>query len=86
MIQAGRSLAELPERGRVVPELDEPAVREVFVSRYRVIYEVFEDRVAMLRVIHGRRDLLTAWGRAQPEEGHHPSRSQTGEYQDHARG
>ena len=68
VIQAGRSLAELSERGRVVPELSEPGVRELFVSRYRVIYEVFEDRVAMLRVIHGRRDLLTAWGRAQPEE------------------
>ena len=68
VIQAGRSLAEFSERGRVVPELGEPGVREVFVSRYRVIYEVFEDRIAMLRVIHGRRDLFAAWGREHSEE------------------
>ena len=68
VIKAGRSLAELSERGRVVPELGEPAVREVFVYRYRLIYEVTEDRVAVLRVIHGSRDLLAARGRAQPEE------------------
>ena len=41
VIHAGRSLAEFSERGRVVPELGEPGVREVFVSRYRVIYEIF---------------------------------------------
>jgi len=67
VIQIGRSLAELSECGRVVPELDEPGVREVFVSRYRVIFEVHEDRVAILRVIHGSRNLLAAWGRASDE-------------------
>lgn len=61
VILAGRSLAELSERGRVVPELNEPSVRELFISRYRLIYEVFEDRVAVLRVIHASRDFLAAW-------------------------
>jgi plasmid stabilization system protein ParE len=41
--------------------LNEDSVRELFVSRYRLIYEVFEDRVAVLRVIHASRDFLAAW-------------------------
>jgi len=66
---AARSLAELSERGRVVPELDDPAVRELLLSRYRVVYEVFPDRVAILRIVHASRDFLATWGRrARPDE------------------
>jgi plasmid stabilization system protein ParE len=50
----------------VVPELGDPAVRELPISRYRVIYEVFADRVAIVRVVHASRDLLAAWGRRTP--------------------
>lgn len=63
LVTAGRSLAELSERGRVVPELGDPAVRELLLSRYRVVYEVFANRVAIVRVIHASRDFLAAWGR-----------------------
>lgn len=41
-----RSLDELAERGRVVAELDEPHVRELFVGSYRLIYEVAEERAS----------------------------------------
>jgi plasmid stabilization system protein ParE len=68
LVTAARSLAELSERGRIVPELGDPAVRELLLSRFRVVYEVFPDRVAIVRVIHASRDLLAAWGRrATPE-------------------
>jgi len=46
-----------------VPELDDPSVRELLLSPYRVIYEVFPERVAVLRIIHASRDLLAAWSR-----------------------
>lgn len=68
LVTAARSLAELSERGRVVPELDDPAVRELLLSRYRVVYEVFSDRVAIVRIIHASRDFLTAWNRRIPRE------------------
>lgn len=61
MIQAARSLAEMPERGRMVPEFRDPALREILLSRYRLIYEVFGDRIAVTRVIHASRDLMAAW-------------------------
>jgi len=35
---AGDSLDELPERGRVVPELGEPDRREILVGQYRLVY------------------------------------------------
>jgi plasmid stabilization system protein ParE len=60
-IKAGRSLAEFPERGRLVPELAEPAVRELLLARYRLVYEVFAERVVVLRVIHASRDFERAW-------------------------
>ena len=58
---AGDSLDELPERGRVVPELGEPHRREILVGKYRLVYRVTRDDVIILRMIHGRRDFLSAW-------------------------
>jgi len=47
-----------PEMGRVVPELDDPAVREVVYGAYRIIYELVRDpnAVFVLRFWHGARD------------------------------
>lgn len=56
-----RSLEEMPERGRVVPELDEPTVRELVVGSYRLIYEIGEEAVYVLGLIHGARDLSALW-------------------------
>jgi toxin ParE1/3/4 len=39
---AVNSLSELALRGRIVPELDDPSVREIIVRSYRVIYRVSE--------------------------------------------
>ncbi len=63
LIGAVKSLAEFAERGRVVPELGDPAVREILLGRYRIVYEVFPDRIGVARIIHGSRDFLGAWGR-----------------------
>lgn len=56
-----RSLAELAERGRIVPELQQPAVRELVVGSYRLIYEISEEDVYVLGLIHGARDLAALW-------------------------
>lgn len=64
LVAAARSLSELSERGRIVPELDDPQVRELLLARYRLVYEVLPDRVAVLRVIHASRDFLAAWRRS----------------------
>jgi len=54
---AARSLRKSPRRGRIVPEFGDPAVREIFVKSYRLIYEVQEDAVIILAFIHGAQQL-----------------------------
>lgn len=51
-----------------MPELGDPAVREIFLARYRIIYEVFADRIGVARIIHANRDFLAAWGRSESAE------------------
>lgn len=56
-----QSLQTLTERGRIVPELDDPAVRELFVYRYRLIYQVSESTATVLGFLHGARDFNRWW-------------------------
>ena len=50
------SLASFPDRGRAVPELQRPDVRELVVKPYRVIYRRDPKRVVVLTIRHGRRE------------------------------
>jgi plasmid stabilization system protein ParE len=38
-LDAASSLDTFSERGRLVPELDQPSVRQLLVQRYRLLYE-----------------------------------------------
>lgn len=55
------SLDQFTERGRIVPEIDDPTVRELFVYRYRLVYEVSDLRVTILGFLHGARDFNRWW-------------------------
>jgi plasmid stabilization system protein ParE len=55
-LAASRSLSTLAERGRIVPEYGDPAVREIFVHRHRLMYRVTGEVVYILAFIHGARD------------------------------
>lgn len=44
-----------PEMGRKVPEDDDPKVRELIYKNYRIIYQVKEDYLEIITVIHGSR-------------------------------
>jgi plasmid stabilization system protein ParE len=68
VFQAARSLSTFSERGRVVPDLGDPAVRQVLVGRYRVLYEVHPEAVWIMRVLHTSQDVLLALGRRTREE------------------
>lgn len=57
LVAAARSLTTFSERGRVVPEYEEPTIREIVVRQYRLIYRVASDRVEVLRIIHGARQM-----------------------------
>jgi addiction module RelE/StbE family toxin len=51
-------LREHPLSGRIVPECASRRLREVIVAPYRIVYAVKDGKVLVLRVWHGRRDLI----------------------------
>jgi plasmid stabilization system protein ParE len=60
LLTEAESLAEMPRRGRVVPELDRANTRELLMGNYRVIYRIEDEEIAILTVRHGRRLLDVA--------------------------
>ncbi len=50
-------LKDFPESGRMIPEVENQTLREIIVQGYRVMYRVETDRVLVLAVMHGSRDI-----------------------------
>ena len=55
LIEQGESLALNPRIGRIVPEISNPEIRELIVKRYRIVYRLMEDEIAILTVFEGHR-------------------------------
>ena len=60
VLETGATLATFAERGRMVPESNDPAIRELFVFRYRLMYEVHDDRVVIVAFLHGACDFMAS--------------------------
>lgn len=57
IIEAVESLEKFPEMGRSVPEAEEENIREILFYNYRIIYRMEIERILILTIIHGARDL-----------------------------
>ena len=57
LIQSVDHIAEFPLSGRIVPESAVENIREIIVGNYRVIYRVDPDKLVVLTVIHGARNI-----------------------------
>jgi toxin ParE1/3/4 len=55
MLAVASGLSQFPHSGRIVPELNQPDIRERFVYSYRLIYRIEPERILVTAVIHGRR-------------------------------
>ena len=43
-----------PHSGRVVPEFDNRELRELILSKYRIVYRIYsKEEIVILRIIHG---------------------------------
>jgi toxin ParE1/3/4 len=49
---AAERLQDFPESGRQVPEFGRPDLREIICRKYRIIYRIRGNRVAILTVRH----------------------------------
>lgn len=56
IVEKSEKLNIFPEIGRIVPEIGDPKIRELIIYSYRLIYEVFPNKVEILALIHGKRD------------------------------
>ncbi|MGD9647730.1 MAG: type II toxin-antitoxin system RelE/ParE family toxin [Pirellulales bacterium] len=48
-------LAQHPQSGASVPEYDDPAIRQVLLSPYRIIYQILASEVHIVAVVHAAR-------------------------------
>jgi plasmid stabilization system protein ParE len=65
-LEAAASLQTLADRGRIVPELRESDLRELFVFRYRLMYRVAAEQVRIVAFVHGARDFAN-WHRDEAD-------------------
>ena len=55
IVSAAEGIPLNPEMGRMVPEIVDINMRELFVYSYRLIYRIEPERVVVAAVIHGSR-------------------------------
>ncbi|MGB7511661.1 MAG: type II toxin-antitoxin system RelE/ParE family toxin [Pelodictyon phaeoclathratiforme] len=55
IVSAAENIPSNPEMGRMVPEIADKNIRELFVYSYRLIYRIEPERVVVAAVIHGSR-------------------------------
>jgi plasmid stabilization system protein ParE len=55
LIRRAERVSSFPAAGRIVPELDRPDVREVFLGSYRIIYRVGDREVVLWTIFEGHR-------------------------------
>ena len=56
LIDATDRLTDFPQSGRVIPEISNPACREILVGPYRIMYRIENDDVWITGIIHGARN------------------------------
>jgi addiction module RelE/StbE family toxin len=56
IVEKSERLNDFPRMGRIVPEIDNSNIRELFVYSYRLIYEVSPHGVEVLALIHGKQE------------------------------
>jgi plasmid stabilization system protein ParE len=55
VFQAVDRLVVFPESGRIVPEANNPIIREIILGNYRIVYRFRKETVELLTVYHGGR-------------------------------
>ena len=57
IVERVETLADHPELGRVVPEFEQPSLRELIHSPFRIVYRRDPDLVRVVRIWRGERRL-----------------------------
>ncbi|MBA5865168.1 MAG: type II toxin-antitoxin system mRNA interferase toxin, RelE/StbE family [Nitrospira sp. CR1.3] len=55
LIASAERLPTFPQSGRVVPEVNDPTVREIIQDSYRIVYRLIHSEIHILTVHHSAR-------------------------------
>ena len=55
LIAAVERLPVFPQSGRIVPEIDDPAIREIIQGSCRIVYRLIQGEIHILTVHHAAR-------------------------------
>jgi toxin ParE1/3/4 len=55
VIESIQKLTTFPEIGRIVPEIENQNIRELFYKSYRIIYRIQQDCIEIVSIFHGSR-------------------------------
>ena len=55
VLSAIERLQQFPRLGRVVPETDDPLIREIILGNYRIVYRVLDEFVEVITIHHSSR-------------------------------
>ena len=55
LIASVERLPALPQSGRIVPEINDPTIREVIQGSYRIVYRLIREEIHILTVHHAAR-------------------------------
>jgi len=55
LLEKAKRVIDYPEIGRIVPEMENLMIREVFVHHYRVVYKISDTDIIIVAIIHGKR-------------------------------
>jgi toxin ParE1/3/4 len=59
VFKAVETLTDHPHIGRKLPEADREDIREIIFRNYRIIYRISPERVYIVTIVHGSRNLTT---------------------------
>ncbi|MCX6339339.1 MAG: type II toxin-antitoxin system RelE/ParE family toxin [Candidatus Aureabacteria bacterium] len=55
VVEAVEQVANFPNLGRIVPERNDPLIREILPGSYRIVYRLRAELVELLTIHHGAR-------------------------------
>ena len=58
LIQRVNQLLEFPESGRMVPEKNDPEIRELIEGSYRIFYALRKAKITILRIHNAARKIM----------------------------
>jgi toxin ParE1/3/4 len=68
IVEKSERLNSFPKLGRIVPEIGDPNIRELLIYSYRLVYEVFPNKVEVLALFHSKRNFIKDFLNAQRHE------------------